>query len=186
MKTVKTMLDESMRRARGAEPGGRSAVRPNLGGSWACCEECGHTEVDFDDEPRLPLHLEIELVCEDAEAFLAAAEIEDPAQRTSLSADTREVRTMSKEEAFTKSLASNAHYQAALAEAKTDEEKARVETYRSNLRARFMQSYRDESEAKARQERKAALRAEAEERIEKEQHEAAVAAEIQRLRSAAA
>ncbi len=184
MKTVKTMLDESMRRARGAEPGGPS-VCVNLGGSWACCEECGHTEVDFDDEPRLPLHLEIELVCEDAEAFLAAAD-RDPAQRTSLSADTREVRTMSKEEAFTKSLASNAHYQAALAEAKTDEEKARVETYRSNLRARFMQSYRDESEAKARQERKAALRAEAEERIEKEQHEAAVAAEIQRLRSAAA
>ena len=76
MKTVKTMLDESMRRARGAEPGGPS-VCVNLGGSWACCEECGHTEVDFDDEPRCPCTLRSSL-CARTQRRFSPRPIETP------------------------------------------------------------------------------------------------------------
>ncbi len=93
---------------------------------------------------------------------------------------------MSKEKEFELSLKDNAHYQAALAEAKSPADKARVDTYRSNLRAIYMQSHRDEVEAQARQERQDAIRAEAEERLANQQHEAAVASTMQRLQGAAA
>ena len=84
---------------------------------------------------------------------------------------------MSKEEAFTKSLASNAHYQAALAEAKTDEEKARVgATARTSARGSCRATATRARPRHDRSGRRTSRRGRG--AVEKEQHEAAVAAEI--------
>ena len=182
-KSLSTILAESRKTASEQGDGGLSlCVRTPDGGmacSCGCLEEEPIAELSFDQE--IDLYEEL-LEEEHGGKYVVSPQ----AQRTVLSADTREVSAMSKEKEFELSLKDNAHYQAALAEAKSPADKARVDTYRSNLRAIYMQSHRDEVEAQARQERQDAIRAEAEERLANQQHEAAVASEMQRLQGAAA
>jgi hypothetical protein len=183
MKGLRTLLAESRRAA--LDDGTGAPTVCVLDGSGGCT--CGCLEEETGTDLHLSRDEEIDLLEEFAREGIVSLHLEDNEERRLALDSEKEDNAMSNiEKDFEKSLESNAHYQEALREATDDEAKARVATYRSNLRARFVSARQHEEQSKAREQRKEALREEAEERIAREQYEAEIQAEMQRVRQGVA